>query len=441
MTKKNTKRALLASVISMLLCVSMLIGSTFAWFTDNASTNVNTIQAGNLDVTLEYYDTDTDTWVDAEGKTLEFQKNTGMQGVQTVLWEPGCTYNLPKLRITNNGNLALKFKLAVTGIDGDAKLNEVIDWSYDYSYQYLEFPGTKYEQLVTVTGDMVPTSIDGGIILLPEGDDKLQNGYPNAIDLVISGNMQTTAGNEYQRLSIDGISVTVLATQVEHEVDSKNHMYDITAEYPVVDQAELDTALESAQPGDTISLSAGSYELPATLPQGVNIDANGATVTIPADGQHSRLYIDGTTISNAVIEGSNIVTSGDITFSGCTFEGNMHDSEPSDDVIFTDCVFNAEVHFASGSGAEVPGSDFVATNCVFNENLTLADFENATFTNCEFKGTNWAGKNMITYVEVGVNTFNNCTFTTGIRAAAGLTADDFVITDCNITIADVSNLG
>ena len=35
MTKsKNTKRALLASVLSLMLCAAMLVGSTFAWFTD-----------------------------------------------------------------------------------------------------------------------------------------------------------------------------------------------------------------------------------------------------------------------------------------------------------------------------------------------------------------------------------------------------------------------
>ena len=48
----SSKKALFLSVISMVICVSMLIGSTFAWFTDSATANVNTIQAGNLDVEL-----------------------------------------------------------------------------------------------------------------------------------------------------------------------------------------------------------------------------------------------------------------------------------------------------------------------------------------------------------------------------------------------------
>ena len=85
MTSKSTKRALITSVLSILMCVAMLIGTTFAWFTDTASTGVNKIQAGNLDVQL----------LDAngnslEGQTLAWQKAEGHENDE-VLWEPGCT--------------------------------------------------------------------------------------------------------------------------------------------------------------------------------------------------------------------------------------------------------------------------------------------------------------------------------------------------------------
>ena len=53
MKRKNTTRnALVMSVLSMLLCVSMLVGTTFAWFTDEVVTGMNTIAAGNLDIEL-----------------------------------------------------------------------------------------------------------------------------------------------------------------------------------------------------------------------------------------------------------------------------------------------------------------------------------------------------------------------------------------------------
>ena len=114
---KTTKRALLSSVMAMLICITMLIGTTFAWFTDSASMAVNKIQAGTLEVQL----------LDAqghslEGQTLAWQKAAGHESDE-VLWEPGCTYKLQPITIKNTGNLALKYKIVITGIQGDAELN------------------------------------------------------------------------------------------------------------------------------------------------------------------------------------------------------------------------------------------------------------------------------------------------------------------------------
>ncbi len=65
--RKSTKRALLGSVVALALCLAMLIGATFAWFTDTASTGVNKIQAGNLDVALEMKDA-SGNWVSRRGQ-------------------------------------------------------------------------------------------------------------------------------------------------------------------------------------------------------------------------------------------------------------------------------------------------------------------------------------------------------------------------------------
>lgn len=84
MTKrKNTKKALLTNVLSLMMCVTMLIGSTFAWFTDTASTNVNKIQSGKLDVTLEMQQAD-GSWVNAEGETLAWKTADNRQ--TDILW-------------------------------------------------------------------------------------------------------------------------------------------------------------------------------------------------------------------------------------------------------------------------------------------------------------------------------------------------------------------
>ena len=228
--RKSTKRALLGSVVAMVLCLAMLVGATFAWFTDTASTGVNKIQAGNLDVALEMQNAD-GKWVSAEGKTLDFVKAAA--GEQ-VLWEPGCTYTLPELRVVNNGNLALKYKLVISGIQGDAELNNVID--------------------LTMT-------LDGAAYALGEEHHlAAKNGETVDADvLTISGKMQESAGNEYMNESIDGIAITVVATQDTVESDSFNNQYDAGAEYPVVAAANVntngDTVLKDKEEDHTIQVT------------------------------------------------------------------------------------------------------------------------------------------------------------------------------------------
>ena len=193
---KSTKRALISSTLAILMCVAMLIGTTFAWFTDTASTGVNKIQSGKLDVALEM-STDGTHWESAEGKTLTF-KTKDNRAADKILWEPGCTYELPKLRVVNKGNLALKYKIQITGIQGDAKLNEVIDWTIN---------------------DAPINLTEGHLAANAEGDS-----------FTIKGVMQTTAGNEYQGLSIDDIAITVFATQDTVESDSFSNTYDENAD-------------------------------------------------------------------------------------------------------------------------------------------------------------------------------------------------------------------
>ena len=221
--RKSTKRALLGSVMAMVLCVAMLVGATFAWFTDTASTGVNKIQAGNLDVVLEMQNAD-GKWVSAEGKTLDFVKATDAKG-EAILWEPGCTYELPQLRVVNNGNLALKYKVIITGINGSAKLNEVIEWTI---------------------GDVAMGT-----------EQHLAAGESNAF--TIKGHMKESAGNDYQNLTIDGIAITVVATQDTVESDSFNKDYDADAEYPVVAVANVntngDTVLKDKEEDHTIQVT------------------------------------------------------------------------------------------------------------------------------------------------------------------------------------------
>lgn len=204
--KKATKRALLTSITALAMCVVMLAGTTFAWFTDTATANVNKIQAGKLDVALEMFDTAQNKWVTAEGQTLNFVKAAGGES-QAILWEPGAEYKLPKLRVVNNGNLNIKYKVEVTGIQmnrqpvaGVFDLNDVITWKAD------------------------------GLTL---GTEATLNPTESKA-FTISGKMDTAAGNDYQGLTINGVSITVYATQATGEYDSTRNDYDTSAGYSVV---------------------------------------------------------------------------------------------------------------------------------------------------------------------------------------------------------------
>ena len=258
MGKNTTKRSLLASVLALVMCVSMLVGTTFAWFTDTASTRVNKIQAGTLDVQL--LDEQGNT---LEGQTLSWKKAAGHEN-EAVLWEPGCTYNLQSFKIKNNGNLALKYKIVISGIVGDAKLLEAIDF--------------------TVTGvDGVTTA-------------NALNGFEGKLAassmtdaITISGHMKESAGNEYQGKSIDGIGITVVATQDTVEHDSNGNTYDERAEYPVLASSVSDFRDALSQGNSTIILASD-----VTVEDGIQMSVE----------NDASINFNGNTLKGAVESGS-----------------------------------------------------------------------------------------------------------------------------------------
>ena len=195
MKTMNTKKALIASLLSLVLCVSMLVGSTFAWFTDTASTGVNRITSGNLHVEIR----------DESGNKLtklEWKASDGRAQDQ-ILWEPGCTYTLTPFKIVNTGNLALKYKLVMTGLDGDSKLLDVIRFTYKI--------GTE-DFALNEEGHLAANCGETGLI-------------------TVSATMASDAGNEYMGKTLDNVKFTVYATQDTVENDSFGNRYDQFATY------------------------------------------------------------------------------------------------------------------------------------------------------------------------------------------------------------------
>ena len=209
--RKSTKRALLGSVVAMVLCLAMLVGATFAWFTDTASTGVNKIQAGNLDIEIQDETgkaIDTLAWATKDGTAFA-------EDGKTPLWEPGCTYTLTPFQIVNKGNLALKYKIVVTGLEGDTGLLKVIKFTYK-------------------TGEETFDMNTEGHLTANGGASKV---------ITVSAHMDEAAGNEYMNKTLEGVKFTVYATQDTVESDSFNNTYDENAAYPVVNVTELKEAL------------------------------------------------------------------------------------------------------------------------------------------------------------------------------------------------------
>ena len=270
MKKNTTKRSLLASVLALVMCVTMLVGTTFAWFTDSASTAVNKIESGTLHVDIVDKDGNS-----LDGKTLSFRdvnKNAD------ILWEPGATFALDSFRIVNTGKLALKYKVIINGVNGNAKLLEAIDF-------FVKIGDAEKVALADWEG-----------ILLPEGKTATTaNEVVGATDLItISGIMKKEAGNEYQGLSIDGIGITVVATQYTYEYDSKDNLYDEDADYTIqVNKDNIQDYLDGKYgsiDGMTLVLAEGNYD---------RIEFGRATAYA---GSNTKYYCDGNESTPAAIK-------------------------------------------------------------------------------------------------------------------------------------------
>ena len=191
---KSSKRALLLSALAIVLCIAMLIGTTYAWFTDTASSGVNRITSGSLHVQIQ----------DANGEKLENLEWLAADGraQEKILWEPGCTYTLTPFKIVNTGNLALKYKLVVVGLDGDSMLLDVVHFTYKVGDEKLD---------------------------LSQEGHLAANGETDIIN--VSAAMDTAAGNDYMGKTLDGIKFLVYATQDTVESDSFDNQYDRFAAY------------------------------------------------------------------------------------------------------------------------------------------------------------------------------------------------------------------
>ena len=183
---KSTKRALLTSALALLLCVSMLIGSTFAWFTDSVTSAGNIIKSGKLDVTMEWKD------ATATGKQLTYKDASEGAIFNYELWEPGYV-EAKNIKISNVGTLALKYHLNIAANGEVSDLADVIDVYFAEGEYTLANRDMAELTLVGTLSDILdgmPANMAGDL----EAD--------TADTVTIALKMQESAGNKYQDLAI-----------------------------------------------------------------------------------------------------------------------------------------------------------------------------------------------------------------------------------------------
>ena len=269
--RKSAKRALLTSALAIVLCVAMLIGTTFAWFTDTASTGVNKIQAGNLDVKL-MYSTDMVEWKEATDQTKLFDDK--------ALWEPGYT-QVVYLKIVNAGNLALKYEAGFSkNYTSNRGKNVNGDWYRVDNYLKIGTAetATKFANREDVWSAIAATEKTlAKDVMLTDGWITLKAGESSK-PFAVAIYMPTSVGNEanaskHRPSSVSGLGIEVRATQATVESDSFGTDYD----------ANTATVLKRVEYTD------GEHTVTG------NIQANGTSGAIHGTGT-AKITVDATTV-------------------------------------------------------------------------------------------------------------------------------------------------
>ena len=421
MTNRNTRRALLASLMALILCVSSLLGTTYAWFTDSVTSNNNVITSGNLDVELYYKNSETTGFAKVDANTNVFKADT--------LWEPGHV-EVITLKVVNEGTLALKYQLGIniaeeigsTNMAGtEFKLSDFIMFGVVDG----EKTFTREEAIAAVkdTATKINEKYNSGTKALYPADT--QNASEEIVTLVVY--MPSTVDNDANPAKgaatpTINLGIKVLATQYTAENDTFGPEYDAGAEfvdkaYTVAGNASIKDVLDTIntaedknvliQLDEDIEWETGSGT--GTTPwvdenakvENLIIDANGATVTATGAGVGSIRMANGGTLTfkNAkIVDESVSYAENSWEFGYLEFAGNL--------------VFE-NVEFVNA--ITIDGESAIFKDCTFNSNkdneyAVWVSNGTASFTRCTFSGARGLKTHEAYGSEVVSITVDNCTF-------------------------------
>ena len=325
---KNTKKSLVLSIVTLLLCSCMFIGSTFAWFTDTVSNTGNKIQAGTLDIVLEQYKkasegAETPSWVDISGDN----KPVFVSGEGTTnLWEPGYS-QYAVLRVRNNGNLALKYKLLLN-VNGTLELNDnghsiadAIDvygfTTTDEALATIAYDKTSFDEFKALSGvnnfgtlSSLLFDEDGaayGVLLPNDASDAQEDEVVGSAYAVLALHMREDAGNEYQGMKLaNTFDITLNATQYTYEKDGFNskdydELADGNPDHPEFDITSAPvTKVVKILPVNVESATEGTK---ATVKTETPVETEGMKVTYPVGTVISDTTLPTSTETTDAVQG------------------------------------------------------------------------------------------------------------------------------------------
>lgn len=268
--KKSARRGLLVSATSLLLCVAMLVGTTFAWFTDSVSSGTNKIQAGNLDVEV----------LDKSGNSIK-----GSDQLFTVpeLWEPGAVA-VAQVNVVNKGTLDLKYKLSlnfqdVNSVDGH-KLSEVLKCAVIDDYQ----ENMTREQVIAAAAaagnhsDLSGLGVEGYLYARDNANSESNKPSETGLQTLVVywepsendnlynvNNGKTTSNGAPLQINL---GVNVVATQLNSENDSFGPDYDREAVYPTLPNIMGTTVSGTILKNNTTTLNDSVNNVAITIPDG-----------------------------------------------------------------------------------------------------------------------------------------------------------------------------
>ena len=324
--QKSNKRALILSLFAVLMCILMLTGTTFAWFTDSVTSSGNKIQAGTLELDLELLDKERGKWNSVKAdKTPLFSNDK---------WEPGYT-EAKLLKVENNGNLTLKWVAKFVSDNALGALADVID-VYVLPYGVLsDASNVSYPANRDLVGYTRVGTLKEFVNTIKETTyGTLKGGEAAYLGIAIK--MQETVGNDYQGKKLGKFDIQIIATQAADEEDTFNNEYDKDVTYPVVvnsPQTLKEAMLEKGAKivlEDDIVVDAdtptqwGSYLFVANGKE-VTIDLNGHDIILEKDAKTDIVYMfttaNGGTL-NITGEG-NLISKNDV--SGICWAMNKND--------------------------------------------------------------------------------------------------------------------